>query len=53
MSTLGIVVTYAGAFVLGCGLALVYLLAMRRRERRIQAEIAKADRLWKVQHFKP
>ena len=52
MSTTAIVITYVGAFTLGSGLALVYLLAMRRRERRIQAEIAKADRLWKVEHYK-
>ena len=52
MSTLGIVITYAGVFLLGSGLALGYLLAMRKRERRIQSAISRANRLPKVEHYK-
>ena len=53
MSTLATIITYAGAFLLGSGLALACLLAMRRRERRIQAKIARANRMPKVEHYKP
>ena len=53
MSTLGIICTYAGAIVLGCGLAFGCLVAMARREIRRRVAQARADRLPKVQHFKP
>jgi len=53
MSTIGIVCTYVGAFLFGSGLALGCLLATNRREMKRRAMIAKADRLWKVEHYKP
>ena len=53
MSTLATIITYAGVFVLVCGLALGCLVAMNRREMKRRAMIARANRLPKVQHFKP
>jgi hypothetical protein len=53
MSTLGIVCTYVGAFILGSGLALGCLIATNRREMKRRAMIARANRLPKVQHYKP
>ena len=53
MSTLATIITYAGAFILGSGLALGCLIAMNRREMKRRAMIARANRLPKVQHFKP
>jgi hypothetical protein len=53
MSTLATIITYVGAFILGSGLALGCLIAMNRREMKRRAMIARANRLPKVQHFKP
>jgi hypothetical protein len=52
MSTLATIITYVGAFILGSGLAFGCLVAMNRREMKRRAMIAKADRLWKVEHCK-